>query len=142
MLRQLRLSVGSHELCRCGCRGWCSIAVLFHEIKEICNKQGDTRIIVLDLKADWPALIELIGITRPQNKVIQGGIRFKSKFPEYILSYCLPCWESYLGAPPTLPPWTPPLQYRHQSLEPLDPPLPLLHVPAFGTPVANWLQPV
>ena len=63
-----RLQTGKDEMCKCGCRGWCSIWVVLYTLAQ--NLETFSRVqfgvpfifALMDIKGDWPGWLELIGL--------------------------------------------------------------------------------
>ena len=50
-------------MCKCGCRGWCSIYPLLHAwALDLQQLQESNRCAVLDITCDWPAYLEITGL--------------------------------------------------------------------------------
>ncbi|CAE7583635.1 unnamed protein product [Symbiodinium microadriaticum] len=49
-------------MCRCGCRGWCSLFPLVDAwVKDLHELQSSNQCAVLDIQCDWPAYLEITG---------------------------------------------------------------------------------
>ena len=51
-------------MCKCGCRGYCSIYPVLdawaRDLEELSNRSG-IQYLVLDIQSDWPAWLEVEG---------------------------------------------------------------------------------
>ena len=53
---------GSEDMCRCGCRGWCSIYPLLDAwVQDLDKLQAAMKYAVMDIQCDWPAYLEISG---------------------------------------------------------------------------------
>ena len=53
---------GSEDMCRCGCRGWCSIYPLLDAwVQDLDKLQTAMKCAVMDIQCDWPAYLEIAG---------------------------------------------------------------------------------
>jgi len=51
------------ELCKCGCRGWCTLfPLLLRLAKDIADIVPELALVLVDVKGDWPAFLELVGL--------------------------------------------------------------------------------
>ena len=49
-------------MCRCGCRGWCSLFPLLNAwVADLEKLQSSCKCVVLDMQCDWPAWLEVSG---------------------------------------------------------------------------------
>ena len=49
-------------MCRCGCRGWCSIFPLLDAwVQDFEELQNKLEVAVIDIQCDWPAFLEVSG---------------------------------------------------------------------------------
>ena len=49
-------------MCRCGCRGWCSLYPLLDAwVCDLEQLQSSLKCVVLDIQCDWPAFLEVSG---------------------------------------------------------------------------------
>eukprot|EP00439_Symbiodinium_sp_Y106_P060893 s2201_g9.t1 len=56
------LENGSEDMCRCGCRGWCSIYPLLDAwVQDLDKLQTAMKCAVMDIQCDWPAYLEVSG---------------------------------------------------------------------------------
>lgn len=54
---------GSDEMCKCGCRGWCTLYPLLRAWVDDLKKleTGPVRYAVIDIQGDWPAFLQIFG---------------------------------------------------------------------------------